>query len=94
MQSPTATWWRDSKKCATTSVSTELLRRALSPHCWTPHLSRASSHKSKPAAVEPDSQAQGSKDSKEAPEDDAGKKAKPADKPKAAPQVEADVDRS
>jgi len=46
--------------------------------------------KSKPVAVEPDSKSKGSK----APGDDAGEKAKPADKPKAAPQVEADVDQS
>ena len=46
--------------------------------------------KSKPVAVEPDSKSKGSK----APGDDAGEQAKPADKPKAAPQVEADVDES
>ena len=46
--------------------------------------------KSKPVAVEPDSKSKGSK----APGDDAGEQAKPADKPKAAPQVEADVNES
>ena len=49
--------------------------------------------KSKPVTVEPDSKSQDSKGSK-APGDDAGEKTKPADKPKAAPQVEADVDQS